>query len=376
MKHFFLTSLTASTMLGMLLAGCQSGSQEAGSTAQAPTDSTAISTPATTSPSVVLELVAQNNRQWTGITIAPNGRRFVNFPRWSADVPVSVAELLPDGTTKPWPDAARNAWQPGASPDQKFACVQSVVADSKNRLWVVDPNNSEFKGVLPAGPRLHVFDIASSKLLRTYKFPAGTWNKQSYLNDVRVDVARNVAYLTDSGSGALLAVELGSGQVHRQLATDSVTKPNLPYLTFNGEKWTKQVHSDGIELSGSGDTLYFSVLTGDKLFRVPTRLLRRATPTDSLHAAVQTVATIGPADGLWRTRDGRIWSGALTSDAIRVTNPRTGQVSDVVKDARIRWADTFAEDANGYIYFTTSQLQYEPTKRGKYEIYRFRPQGK
>lgn len=376
MKHFLITSLATSTMLSMLLAGCQSGSQEAGSTTQTPADSTAVATTTSNAPGIVLELVARHDRQWTGITIAPNGRRFVNFPRWSADVPVSVAELLPDGTTKPWPNAARNAWQPGSSPDEKFSCVQSVVADSKNRLWVVDPNNPEFKGVLPAGPRLHVFDVASGRLLRTYKFPASTWNKQSYMNDVRVDVARNVAYLTDSGSGALLAVDLGSGQVHRQLANDSVTKPNLPYLTFNGKKWTKQVHSDGIELIASGDTLYFAVLTGDKLFRVPTRLLRRNTPADSLHAAVQTVATIGPSDGLWRTSDGRIWSGGLTTNAIRVTNPRTRQVADVVKDARIRWADTFAEDANGYIYFTTSQLQYEPIERGKYEIYRFHPQGK
>ncbi|MBT9393154.1 hypothetical protein KLP40_08255 [Hymenobacter sp. NST-14] len=323
---------------------------------------------------VQLELVAQHDRQWTGITIAPNGRRFVNFPRWSDDVPVSVAELLADGTTRPWPDAARNNWKPGASPDEQFSCVQSVVADSRNRLWVVDANNPQFKGALPSGPRLHAFDIASGKLLRTYFFPAAAWNPKSYLNDVRVDVVRNVAYLTDSGSGALLVVELGSGQVRRQLADAPVTKPTLPYLEFaGGIRFTNPVHSDGIELTANGDTLYFAVLTGEKLFRVPTRLLRRATPADSLRAAVQTVATIGPADGLWRTADGGIWSGMLTTDAVRVTDPRTGTVTDAVQDARIRWADTFAEDAEGNVYFTTSQLQYAPAQRGKYEIYRFRP---
>ena len=351
------------------LAACSSPSTPATETGAAP-EATA---PAAAAP-VALERVAQNDRQWTGITIAPNGRRFVNFPRWSDDVPVSVAELLTDGTTRPWPDAARNNWTPGSSPDTKFGCVQSVMADSRNRLWVVDSNNPQFKGVLPGGPRLHAFDIASGKLLRTYSFPAATWNPKSYLNDVRVDVARNVAYLTDSGSGALLVVELGSGQVRRQLAEAPVTKPTLPYLEFaGGIKFTNPVHSDGIELTANGDTLYFAVLTGEKLFRVPTRLLRRATPADSLSAAVQTVATIGPADGLWRTADGRIWSGMLTTDAVRVTDPRTGTVTDAVQDPRIRWADTFAEDAEGNVYFTTSQLQYAPAQRGKYEIYSFRP---
>ena len=32
-----------------------------------------------------------------------------------------------------------------------------------------------------------------------------------------------------------------------------------------------------------------------------------------------------------------------------------------------------AADAAGNVYFTTSQLQYAPAQRGKYEIYRFRP---
>ncbi|MFD2786146.1 L-dopachrome tautomerase-related protein [Hymenobacter rubripertinctus] len=364
-----LVGVTASLLAMGGLAACSSPAAETATQPVAAPDSTLAAT-----PPVALELVAQNDRQWTGLTIAPNGRRFVNFPRWSDDVPVSVAELLADGTTRAWPDAARNNWTPGSSPDEKFGCVQSVVADRRNRLWVVDANNPQFKGVLPGGPRLHAFDIASGRLLRTYSFPAATWNPTSYLNDVRVDVDRDVAYLTDSGSGALLVVELASGRVRRQLAEAPVTKPGLPYLEFaGGLKFTNQVHSDGIELTASGDTLYFAVLTGEKLFRVPTRLLRRATAPDSLRAAVQTVASIGPADGLWRTADGRIWSGMLTTDAVRSTDPRTGTVTDVVQDPRIRWADTFAEDAAGNLYFTTSQLQYAPAQRGKYAIYRFRP---
>ena len=65
---------------------------------------------------VVLEQVAQSARQWTGIAVMPDGRIFVNFPRWSDDVPVSVGELRPDGSVRAFPNAEWNsgeAWTGG-----------------------------------------------------------------------------------------------------------------------------------------------------------------------------------------------------------------------------------------------------------------------
>ena len=44
-----------------------------------------------------LQPVATFDHQVTGVTVAPDGRIFVNFPRWTEDAPVSVAELMPDG---------------------------------------------------------------------------------------------------------------------------------------------------------------------------------------------------------------------------------------------------------------------------------------
>src|SRR4051794_7640628 len=55
-----------------------------------------------------LQVVAAFDHQVTGVTVAPDGRIFVNFPRWNEDTPVSVAEVMPDGSTKPYPDAEWN----------------------------------------------------------------------------------------------------------------------------------------------------------------------------------------------------------------------------------------------------------------------------
>ena len=72
----------------------------------------------------------------TGVTVAPNGRIFVNFPQWGDEAPFTVAELV-DGKAVPYPDAATNRPDP-ADPAGHFISVQSVVADGANRLWVLD----------------------------------------------------------------------------------------------------------------------------------------------------------------------------------------------------------------------------------------------
>ena len=71
----------------------------------------------------------------TGVTVAPNGRIFVNFPQWGDEAPFTVAELV-DGKAVPYPDAATNRPDP-ANPAGHFISVQSVVADGANRLLAV-----------------------------------------------------------------------------------------------------------------------------------------------------------------------------------------------------------------------------------------------
>ncbi|CAN5194589.1 hypothetical protein BH10PSE6_BH10PSE6_12070 [soil metagenome] len=48
-----------------------------------------------------LEEAASFPHQVTGVACSPDGRVFVSFPRWTEDAPVSVAEVLKDGTLKP-----------------------------------------------------------------------------------------------------------------------------------------------------------------------------------------------------------------------------------------------------------------------------------
>jgi sugar lactone lactonase YvrE len=322
-------------------------------------------------PSTALERVASSPRQWTGIAVSQKGRIFVNFPRWSEDVPVSVAELK-NGEAVPFPNATWNTWTPETSDPQRFVAVQSVVIDDQDRLWVLDTGNPWFKGVITP-PRLHQFDLARGELVRSYTFAPEVSSGDSYLNDVTFDTRRNVAYLTDSQAGGLVVLNLESGNARKVLAQHPSTHAEAEPLTVMGRTMKKRIQSDGIALSPDRETLYWAALTGHVLWRIPTAaLLDRDLDDEALAQRIERVNTIVATDGIMFDRHGTLWLGGLEDNSIHRYVPG-GAYEQVIQDARLRWPDSFAQGPEGKIYVTTSQIHLPPAERGPYEIYRFTP---
>jgi hypothetical protein len=137
-----------------------------------------------------LKKVATFEHQVTGVTVGKNDRIFVNFPRWSEDSPVSVAEVMKDGSIKPFPDKAWNSWRNAlknkVTPQDHWVCVQSVVADHDGNLWVLDPASPAIAGVVRGGPKLVKIDLGTNKVTQTIAFDEKTAPLYSYLNDVRL----------------------------------------------------------------------------------------------------------------------------------------------------------------------------------------------
>lgn len=317
-----------------------------------------------------LELVAQSSRQWTGITVSKAGRIFVNFPRWSEDVPVSVAEVK-DGTIVPWPDGAWNTWAPGGPAENRFVAVQSVVIDDQDRLWVVDTGNPQFKGVITP-PRLQQFEL-TGKLVRTYAFAPEVSSGDSYLNDVRIDTKHEVAYLTDSQAGGLVVLDLKSGSARKVLRQHPSTRAETDRLVVMGRPFPRAVQSDGIALSPDRKTLYWTALTGHSLFRIPTEALRDARLDDAaLAGRLERVHTIVATDGIEFDHQGQLWLGGLEDSSLARYVPG-GKYERVLQDDRLKWPDTFAAGPDGKMYVTTAQIHLAPEERGPYEIYRFAP---
>jgi sugar lactone lactonase YvrE len=323
-----------------------------------------------------LELVAESARQWTGVAVTANGRIFVNYPRWSADVPVSVAELI-DGKPVPYPDARWNDWQAGKDPGDHFVCVQSVTVDDAGFLWILDPANPRFEGVVPGGPKLLKVDPAKNEVVRTFRFGPEVAPLASYLNDVRIDTRAGVAYISESGMGAIVVLDLNTGVSRRLLADHPSTKAEDISINIEGRPWlregkTPQVQADGIALSIDRVWIYYQALTGRTMYRIPTAALGDASlDARSLGEKVERVGASGVSDGIDFGPDGRLYLTSLEENAIRALTKEHALVN-VVADARLSWPDSLAVARDGWIYFTTAQIHHGAKPPAPYRLWRFR----
>lgn len=72
----------------------------------------------------------------TGVSVSETGRIFICFPKWGDDVKFTVAEIV-EGELQPYPNLQTNLVNPG-NIRMTFISVQSVVADGRGTLWVLD----------------------------------------------------------------------------------------------------------------------------------------------------------------------------------------------------------------------------------------------
>ena len=317
--------------------------------------------------------VAQSDRQWTGVAVSKEGRIFVNYPRWWDEMPFSVAELDSLGDAHPFPDEKMNEWNPSMTAMDHFVCVQSVYVDNENFLWILDPANPGFQGVVEMGPKLMKVDLERNKVVMTIILDSRIAPANSYLNDVRVDTKKKHAYITESGTGAIVVINLESGKPRRVLQDHPSTKAEDITLAIEGSPFEAKVHADGLTLDAKGKYLYYQALTGRTLYRIETKWLRDESLSEAeLGAKVERVAESGASDGIAFGRDGHIYFTSLEHNAIRRLTPE-GNVEVAVRDDRLRWPDSFAVAHDGTIHVTTAQIHLGPAAEDPYWLFKLVP---
>jgi sugar lactone lactonase YvrE len=314
-----------------------------------------------------LSKVAGFEHQATGVAVTADGRRFVNFPRWTEDAPISVAEVMKDGSLRPYPDARWNSWRNAKSGElpvsDYFVCVQSIVPDGQGNLWVVDPGAPGNEKILPGAPKLVKIDLATNQVTKVIAIPGTVALQGSYLNDIRFSPDGTMGYISDSGTrGAIIVVDLRSGKSWRTLdgspttqidKTVKVMLDGKPLVRPDGRQ--PAFAADGIAISNDGRTLYWQALTGQTLYSIDTAQLRDGLSDLDRGRAVRTVAHTQVTDGLWMSKAGTLYFTSPTDYSVKRLDGST--VATVLTDRRLRWPDTFAEGPDGTIYLTASHIQ-------------------
>jgi sugar lactone lactonase YvrE len=312
------------------------------------------------------EVASFPDKQLTGVGVSTrSGRIFVNFPYWSDDHSISVAEIV-NGQPKPFPN---DEWNKAGPAGSHFVCGQSVVVDDQDNLWVLDPAAPKMQEVVKGGPKLVKIDLATNQVVQTIPFGENVAPKKSYLNDVRIDTRTNTAFITESADGAIIVVDLKSGKARRLLDGHSSTQPERDVkLVVDGKalidqqkKTPPQVASDGIALDVRNGYLYYHALTGHTLYRIKTSSLTdQKLGKQELESKVENVGQTPAPDGMLEAPDGSVYLTDLEGSAVVRWDPASKRVEQVIVDKRLLWPDTLSWGPKGEIYVTASQIENMP----------------
>lgn len=240
----------------------------------------------------------------------------------------------------------------------------------------------------PGGPKLLAMNITGGNdtFYKTYTFPPDVYYPDSYFNDLRFDLRANVsgttgcgiAYLVDSsdeGRPGFIMLDLGSGESWRRLSEDpSVLRVNQDVPSYQNKPWYfrelgnpigyQREGLDGIQITPDGSRLYYSPLTSNYLYSVPTVNLR-ARDSDPLAelAAHSNISHHGQrggnGNGFEGDSNGLIYQLMPANNAIFYYDPNDLQTHGFVEDPRIIWPDSASVAQDGYIYMNINQLPYQ-----------------
>ena len=334
----------------------------------------------------------------TGLAVDPSLNIYLTYPRNSGPTPNNVVICTSFTAEVPWPNATIQNCTANQDPSTCFINVQNVVLDSINQLWIVDSgiypytNNS-----VTNGSKIMSFDLHGNHK-RTYVIPQSLYHNGFNANDVRINNTLGTngwAFITDESKyGSLAAIDLDTGMTLRRLFNTSVVKPDVGYVgsydgqliySWNGtEKSFEDTGSDGIALQ-SGN-VYWGVLASRRFYYIPQAVLINPNLSDAevLDAVVFPGQLGSEQAGFTADNKGRLYMMASEQNAIYyvdtlqsditetvdktppggtgLVKPENYVVRTFVRSGLIQHADS-AAIWDGYMYFTTNQLELGPQRQ-------------
>ena len=238
--------------------------------------------------------------------------------------------------------------------------IFGITVDRRGWIWAVRP------GAMEGRPTdVLAIDPATGEVTFEYQFADGMGG---FAQDLRVSDDLRYVYLADTGllrftSAALIVLDTQSQEARSVLVDHESTAPqNWVMRRTDGSPYrlgfglvTFQVGVDGLEITDDGDWLVYATMTHDSVYRLPTALLNDpAVSAEALEAAVERIGPGPMSDGIALDQSGAvILTDVENGGLMRLSD---GELTTLVRDEAVDWADSVAVAPDGDIWFTDSAL--------------------
>ena len=303
-----------------------------------------------------------------GLSVNSQNRVFVSFPNYDGNGSLALAEEK-NGKLAAYPNPE---WNVKKEYNTSFLRVQDIYVDKEDNLWVLDSKPAASGNIFADGSgnnegkfKLVKISTKTNQPEKVYHFKGLDFSK-SALNDVRIDLEKNLAYLSDPGQAAIVVLDLKTDEARTALAKTKFTLADNRILKYDGVEMKDKngkpfvSHVNGIALTHDFKYFYFKPINKENLFRIETQYLAEKNLSEKeLQSKVEDMGKVGVTHGLIADKDGNIYLTTSETHSISYLTPN-GELKVLVKDQRLHWPDSLGIGSDGYLYFSDSQLQLLP----------------
>lgn len=320
-----------------------------------------------------LEEVAEFDKSMgLGLSVTSDNRIFVSFPDFDADGKFALVEIKDKSHKLVYPNISWNTQAEKDNYENHFLRIQDIEVDGDDNLWVLDSQPASSGNIFGDGKgedsgmfKLVKINTQTDEVEKVYLFE-DLDKKNSALNDVRIDLDKNKAYLSDPGLAAVVVLDLETGKSRAVLKDTEYTVADdfpLQYdgkdmIDENGNPFSSDVN--GIALTHDFEWFYFKPINDRNLYRIKTKYLADKSLTDNdLKGQVETIKDVGINHGMVSDKNGNIYLTTSEDYSVSYVDPE-GNLHTLVQDSRLIWPDSLGIGSDGYLYFSATQIQQLP----------------
>lgn len=328
-------------------------------------------------PPEALEIAVKSEQPIGNAAVSADGRIFYTVHPESHPVGPKLYEWT-DGKPVPYPDLN--------SQDKLFISPLGVAVDGLHRLWIIDPANH---GTDKA--KLTAIDLETNQVVHSHEFSSKIAPIGSFLQDLQISPDGRWIYVADVGfwakRPAFVIYDTETGKAHRALNRHSSVYPQnllirnqIKDMSYFGGLLEMKTGLDGIALSRDGDWIYYGAMNHDTLYRIPSKTLQDSTLKDvDVAADIEAVGKKPLNDGFSIDDENNVFITDIEHQAVVQMTP-DGSLETIIKDERIRWADSLSFGPDGWLYLADSAIPHlalqsaeHIQKQAPYYIWRFKP---